>query len=278
MDIDGHKLKYIILICIGWIIIQNLLAGFFTSMGFTPVSGGIDKIADALIFAFIWRFFVFILPIVVMIISTLIWMFQYERAVFLITIVLMIIGSLSAAIYYKYGRGITITPSKETAKLITYKEWRREKESGPYRYGISGRTENDYICEYVKDEIVDNISHDLISVRKADWKEKRLSYINNAMTRKAPPTVKNWEFVSDISSIVPKRNNVPSYGYLLNRDELLTISEHYNKALNEEHWNDRYKSKDPLSGDDFSSNYPMMMLFYYDGTMDIVVTAPFEGL
>lgn len=118
MDIDGHKLKHIILICIGWIIIQNVLAWVYTSMGFTSISDGKDKITYDLIFAFIRRFFVCIFPIIVMVVSTFIWMFQYERRAFWITIVLMIVGIISAVILYEYGTKVILTPNKETAKLI----------------------------------------------------------------------------------------------------------------------------------------------------------------
>ena len=118
MDIDGHKLKHIILICIGWIIIQNVLAWVFTFMGLTLVSDGKDKIACDLIFAFIQRFFIYIFPIAIMIVSTFIWMFQYERRAFWITIVLMIVGIVSAVIFHEYWTKVVLTPNKETAKLI----------------------------------------------------------------------------------------------------------------------------------------------------------------
>lgn len=113
MDIDGYKLKHIILICIGWIIIQNVLAWVFTSMGFTSISDGKGKIAYDLIFAFIRRFFVYIFPITVMVVSTFIWMFQYERRAFWITIVLMIVGIVFAMILYEYETKVILTSNKE---------------------------------------------------------------------------------------------------------------------------------------------------------------------
>ena len=168
-----------------------------------------------------------------------------------------------------------MTPRKNAAAIQNYNTWFEERKERASYYGAATRTESDYICEYIGKKVVDATVLNIAHIYPKTYQKKRIEYVNAALQEatKTIPHVTGYQYIMDITSIIPKRTNAPAYGYLLNNSELIAVSKYYGKSLNTDHFGDRYQFG-KVASNNFRSNYPMVAIFYDDGTMDLEVTAP----
>ncbi len=238
-------------------------------------SGGLDSIANALFYVMVWRALVWGPPIILTLFGLFSWLYNSHIGMIKYVILAIALVIILRKPLCSVGRQMLMTPLKNAASIQKYDAWLEERKERASYYGVAARTEYDYICEYIANKVVDATVLNIAHIYPKTYQKKRVEYVNAALQEatKTIPHVTGYEYIMDITSFIPKRTNAPAYGYLLSNAELLAVSEHYGKRLNTEHFGDRYHFG-KVSSNNFSSNYPMVAIFYDDGTMDLEVTAP----
>ncbi|MCR4779150.1 MAG: hypothetical protein K5858_09920, partial [Lachnospiraceae bacterium] len=269
------KALKLFVIAVAWLVIGFVLI-LTVGQKFAP-SGGLDALASAIVYVFFWRIIVFVPPVVLSCISLFTWLKGSHPGA--IKYVLVGVGAALVFIFLwnTFGKKLTVTPESNAKRIPIYETWLAEEKERNANWGIKGWTEHDYIYEYVKEKVVNDTLSNLKNAHPGEFEELRKTYIDAAMENVMGGIshVTGWEYVRDVETITGGRSDAPDYGYLLNNSELLQIAMRYGRELNRDHWYDRYQFGSSFTND-YSSTYPMMMLFYDDGTMDIVATAPFD--
>lgn len=266
-------LKTLLIIAILWLIVGHILM-WALARKFAP-TGGMDAVGKAIFYVMVWKISVWGPPIILASISLFSWLYSNHRWMIKYVILALVLVIVLWKLYNTLGRQILMTPKKNASSIQKYPDWLEDEKNFYSRYGQSRWTEYDYICDYIGQKVVDATVSNIHRIYPRTYQEIRVNYVNTALeeTTKAVPHVTGYEYIMDITSIIGKRANSPSYGYLLGNEELLAVAEHYGKRLNTEHALNIYQfGKSAFNN--FHSDYPMVALFYDDGTMDLVVTAP----
>ncbi len=263
----------LLLIALIWLVAGRLL--MWTLGAALAPSGGLDSIAAALVYVLFWRLLVWGPPIVLALIGLFSWIWKAHRGALVYIILGVVLLIAAVTVYQKVLRKYLLTPKRCAAKIESYASWAEEERKGNALWGLTEWTEQDYICEYVKEEVANATLGRLLDVRQDADDKLRAKYLEASMERavKDIPHVTGWENVQDILRILTPRSDDDRF-YLEDAD-YVAISAHYGRPLSRDHWNDRYTGRNS-SADGFLSEYPMMMIFYDDGTMDIAPYAPYR--
>ncbi len=265
--------KITLIIAIIWLFVGHIL--MWTLGRKLAPSGGLDSIANALFYVMVWRVLVWVPPIILTLFSLFSWLYNSHKSMIKYVILTIALVIILRKLYGTVGRQILMTPLKNSSAIEKYDTWIERENKWISRYGATVRTEYDYICEYIAKKVVDATVLNIAHIYPKTYQKKRIEYVNAALQEatKTIPHVTGYEYIMDITSIIPKRTNAPAYGYLLNNSELIAVSKYYGKSLNTDHLGDRYQFG-KVASNNFRSNYPMVAIFYDDGTMDLEVTAP----
>lgn len=263
----------LLIIAIIWLFVGHIL--MWTLGRKLAPSGGLDSIANALFYVMVWRSLVWGPPIILTLVGLFSWLYNSHIGMIKYVILAIVFVLILRKPLYSVGRQILMTPRKNAAAIQKYDAWLEDRKERASYYGVATRTESDYICEYIGKKVVDATVLNIAHIYPKTYQKKRIEYVNAALQEatKTIPHVTGYEYIMDITSIIPQRANAPAYGYLLNNSELIAVSEYYGKSLNTDHFGDRYQFG-KVGSNNFRSNYPMVAIFYDDGTMDLEVTAP----
>ncbi len=263
--ITNTKLLIILGLSVLWIIAGTALYSL-VGVKFGP-DGGLDSIADAIVYVFFWRIMIYGIPLLVSGVTLFLWLFQKHRKVFVWIIAAVIVCITALIIYDKCLKKHVNTPERVAGHIDTYEEWGKEQA----RYGTTEKyTESDRICEYVQDVIYNAVS-EYHSMNDEDDLARRTEYVNAALEAhyKELPHVESWEYIPDIRKLIPLRSDGDDE-FLLNHSELCAVADHYGKKLRTDHWYDRYQFESSAIAEWYSW-LPMCAVIYDDGTMDIVI-------
>jgi hypothetical protein len=263
----------LLIIAIIWLFVGHIL--MWTLGRKLAPSGGLDSIANALFYVMVWRSSVWGPPIILTLVGLFSWLYNSHIGMIKYVILAIVFVLILRKPLYSVGRQILMTPRKNAAAIHKYDAWLEDRKERASYYGAATRTEYDYICEYIANKVVNATVLNIAHIYPKTYQKKRIEYVNAVLQEatKTIPHVTGYEYIMDITSIIPKRTNAPAYGYLLNNSELIAVSEYYGKSLNKDHFGDRYQFG-KVASNNFRSNYPMVAIFYDDGTMDLEVTAP----
>ena len=265
--ISNSKLFIVLGISVLWIIAGILIYDFIGSKH--GPEGGLDSIADAIVYVFFWRLLIYALPVLASLTCFLMWMFQKHRKAFIWLIIAAVVCFAGSVVYNKCLKKHVNTPERVAENLQTYDKWENEQKS---RYGLNEKyTESDLICDYVHDTVYDALTEYRIMYSEDDL-ALRTEYVNAALEARCSeiPHVESWEYIPDIRALIPPRSDGDDE-FLLNNSELCIVAEHYKKELRTDHWYDRYQFKDSAIAEWYSW-MPMCAVIYDDGTMDLVIT------
>lgn len=243
------------------ILIARLVLSFvlFQTVGLDNApEGGLDSIADAIVYVWAWELFAIYIPLIEIVGVTLVWLFMSHRKVF--------IGLLAAAVtltggYLVYDNVIkkhVMTPERAAQKIKPYEDW-LEEESGSYRFSSFDYTDEDFICEYAE-EVIDDTYYTFTDLHPDGDPGLKEEYLSAALEKafRDTPYVTGWEYVPDVDRIITQNTIGLDTG---------ALSDYYGRQLNNDHYFNRYG--------DLEANglYPwcsLMVIFYNDGTMDLV--------
>ena len=265
--ISNTKLFIVLGISVLWIIAGILIYEFIGSKH--GPEGGLDSIADAIVYVFFWRLLIYALPVLASLLCFLMWMFQKHRKAFIWLIIAAVVCFACSVVYNKYLKKYVDTPKHIAEKLESFEEWKKRQSI----YGVNEKyTESDYICEYLMDTVSDAAA-ECRCYYSAEDIDKKTEYINAAMEAHYSELahVKSWEYIPDVRKLIPARKDGDDE-FLLNNSELCKIAEHYGKTLRTDHWYDRYMFKDSVIAEWYSW-LPMMAVIYDDGSMDLLIAA-----
>lgn len=266
-QITGPKLLIILGISLLWIILGHIV---YALIGVKRgPKGGLDSLADALVYVFVWRILIYGLPILLSLAAASAWLWQNHRPAVVWVIAAIVLLILGMVIYNKCIRKHVLTPERVAARVEAYDEWvEKERERGLRE----DRTVHDQICDYVG-EIVGDVLAEYRSIYDEDSPERKRSYIDAVMEAhyREIPKVIGWEYIPDVRSLLPKHDDGDNK-FLLNNREMRTLAEHYEKTLQRDHRYDRYCFEDTVIAEWYSW-LPVLAIFYEDGTMDLVHAA-----
>ncbi len=266
-QITGPKLLIILGISLLWMILGRVL--YIVIGQKRGPKGGLDSLADAVVYVFIWRIFITGLPLLLSLTGGFTWLWQNHRPAVkwvMAGIVLLILGMV---IYDKCIKKHVLTPERVAANTAAFDAWaEKEKKRGNYE----NRTFHDQICEYVGD-IVSDVLAEYRGLYPEDRADLKRSYIDAAMEAhyRELTGVTGWEYIPDVRTLLPKHDDGDNK-FLLNNREMRMIAEHYEKTLQRDHWYDRYCFEDTVIAEWYSW-LPVLAVFYEDGTMDLVHAA-----
>ncbi len=264
--ITNTKLLVILGISVIWIFAGMLLYSFI-GVSHGP-EGGLDKIGEAIAYVFIWRLFIYGLPILVSGVSFCLWLYQNQRKAIIWLLLAIAVCIVLAVAYRIWGRKLVETPERTAARIDTFEKWEQKMR----RYGFpEDRTGSDRICDYVKDTVSEAVSVCRSMYPDDDINMKTL-YINAALEAhfRELPGVVGCEYIPDIRDIIPARPDGDDR-FLLNNSELCLAAGHFQRTLKTDHYRDRYQFESDAIAEWYSW-LPMTAIFYDDGTMDIVIT------
>jgi hypothetical protein len=263
----------LLIIAIIWLFVGHIL--MWTLGRKLAPSGGLDSIANALFYVMVWRSLVWGPPIILTLVGLFSWLYNSHIGMIKYVILAIVFVIILRKPLCSAGRQILMTPLKNAAFIQKYDAWLEDRKERASYYGAATRTASDYICEYIGKKVVDATVLNIAHIYPKTYPKKRVEYVNTALQEatKTIPHVTGYQYIMDITSIIPKRAYAPAYGYLLNNSELIAVSEYYGKKLNTDHFGDRYQFG-KVGSNNFRSDYPMVAIFYDDGTMDLEVTAP----
>ncbi len=263
--ISGTELLIILGICVLWILAALFL--FITIGTKKGPTGGIDSIANAIIYALIWRIIIYVLPGIVLCISIFLWLWQNHRQAFYWAVATIVLCIFLLIVYKRYLKKFVYTPEYTAPKTESFEKWK--KRQAVYKTGVN-YTESDLICEYAN-QLVSNAVAIFSGFYPPEDIEKKLSYINTFMeTRyRELPHMESWDYIPDIRDMIPPRSD-GSDRFLLEHSDFCLVAKHYGKTLRTDHWYDRYEFKRSFIAEWYSW-LPMMALIYDDGTMDLII-------
>ncbi|WP_044974202.1 hypothetical protein [Ruminococcus sp. HUN007] len=264
-NITGTRLLVIIGLSVLWIAAASVIYVLIGSEH--GPHGGLDSIADAIVYAFIWKLFIYVLPVLVSVISFMMWLWQKHRRSFIWITAAAILCASASVVYERCLKKYVHTPEYAARKTESFEKWNeRQYVSGIYeKY-----TESDRICTYINSIVSDAVSEWEMYCPPED-EEKKLVYINSVMEAHSGELshVESWEYIPDVRKLIPPRKDGDPK-FLLNNAEMCMIADHYGKKLRTDHWYDRYQFKDSFIAEWYSW-LPEMAVIYDDGTMDLVI-------
>ncbi len=263
-QITNRKLIWILAIALVWLIAGCIL---YAAVGVKRgPKGGLDSIANAIVYVFLWRIVIFVLPALFAAAGMSAWLWQNHRTVFFLVAGVIVLGLILAGIFHKFIRKKISTPERVAAHTESYEKWERKQ------YGVSDeRTESDLVCEYLADLVSETMTEYRSMFPEEDIAH-RTSYIDAALEAhcRELPHVEGWEYIPDIRALIPARADGDEK-FLLGNAELRTAAAHYQRNLNRNHWYDRYQFERSVISEWYSW-LPMLAVFYDDGGMDFVIT------
>ena len=264
-QITNLKMMIVLGIALLWIVAGWVLYAFVGAKH--GPEGGLDSIANAIVYVFVWKLFIYVPAIILSAVSFSLWLYQNHRKAIIWVVAAIIACIVFTAIYNRYLRKMVDTPERVAGRINSFEEWNQHRLSS----GVDEKwTESDYVCEYVEDIISEAVT-ECRSMYPEDDIAAGTSYINAAMNAhyRELPHVEGWEYIPDVRDISPARGDGDNE-FLLNHSELCYVSEHYNRSLRRDHWYDRYQFERFVIAEWYSW-LPMCAIFYDDGTMDIII-------
>ena len=116
-----RKMKTLIIIAILWFVIGTVLMQT-VAIKFAP-SGGIDSIAGALVYVFIWRFMVFVPPVLFLIGSIYMWLYDNHRNVFQILSGVCVCFVILIILYNTKIKWIVYSPKYVARQMQSYTDY-----------------------------------------------------------------------------------------------------------------------------------------------------------
>ncbi len=244
-------------------------------------SGGIDSIASALIYAFMFRIITFGLPALIATASLLMWLYHNQKKLFkyvVIAIPICIILYLSGRyVYDNHVRKMVFTPeyaakdSYDHYMSSSYIEWDEEWNGIEEKYEGVTDTPYDKSCQFLH-LLYDYMGAEMRSanINMSDDKlmEQYIDAIMQERKSELPVKVTDWQYVPRLSALV----STPSYSddgdFLLNDSSYAELEEKFGRPLCSDHKYSRYYGS---STSQFYSWLSAVIVFYDNGTMDIVL-------
>lgn len=240
-----NKTKFIkiVIIAIIWFVVGHIL--MYTIGAQHVPSGGLDSIANAILYVALWRIFASVIPIIIILISALIWLYTAHPRFIKICFIIIIFGICT----YKAAKFIIYTPQYLAENSESYKEVCEQMNN----FEKNEETECDRIDYYI--EWQTSTVLDKAKIR-AKTKEEKYDYIIAFLDYriKELPNVVSYKYIQDASIIVD--TDKKSY----EQEEMLLK---YTKATNwcENHY---YKTRYV----DFEK--PIIIIYYDDNTVDAI--------
>ena len=262
-QVTNRKLIWILGISAAWLILGWVL--YILIGAKHGPKGGLDSIANAIAYVFLWRLLIFAPPALFTMPGVFAWLFQNHRTAFFLTVGVMALCLLSAGIFHKFIRKKISTPERIAARTEGFAEWERKQ------YGVRDSwTESDLVCEYIGDLVSETMA-EYRSLFPEDNIGLRTSYIDAAMEAhyRELPHVEGWEYIPDIRAIIPAWPDGDTE-FLLRNSELKEAAAQFQRTLNRDHWYDRYQFERSAIAEWYSW-LPMLAVFYDDGRMDFVI-------
>lgn len=264
--ISNKKLFLILGISLLWIIAGIVL--YITVGAEHGPSGGLDSIAEAIVYVFFWQALTYGPPLLASAVTLCLWLWQHHRKVLLWIALGIVALAVLSAVYQRFFRKLVHTPKYEARQISSYEDWKVDwNMGGLFDYW----TESDLICEYAGDVVSEATAawRDLYPEEDIDRKE---AYIDAAMEAhyRELPGVTGWEYLPDVTELLTGHGSDTKY--LLDHEDFLAVAEHYGRPLNLDHWRDVYEYDSAVVAE-YYSWLPMMVIFYEDGTMDLIVAA-----
>ena len=256
-----HRFKTKIYLIILGILIAKFVLSFvlFQTVGLDNApEGGLDSIADAIVYVWLWELFAVYIPIAEIVGLTLVWLFMSHRKVFIALLagaVTVVVGYL---VYDNILKKYVMTPERAAQKVKPYEEW-LEEASVSYRFSSFDYSDEDFICEYAE-EVTDDAYYTFADLHPDGDPALKEEYISAAMEQAFRNTsyVTGWEYVPDVDGIVTQTTAGLDTG---------ALSEYYGRPLNNDHYFNRYGD---LMANGLYHDSSLMVIFYGDGTMDLV--------
>ena len=117
----NKKMKTLIIIAILWFIIGFILMNT-VAVKFGP-SGGIDSIANALVYVIAWRFMVFVPPVLFLIGSIYMWLYDNHRNVFQIVSAVCVCAVILMILYNSVIKWFVYSPKYVAAQIQSYTDY-----------------------------------------------------------------------------------------------------------------------------------------------------------
>ena len=264
-QITDIKMILTVALSVLWIVSGMLLYAFI-GVKHGP-DGGLDKLADAVVYVFIWRLFIYGPPVLITVLFFALWLIQNHIKAVPIAVIIIIALILGRILYIKFFRKIIYTPEKVAAGISSFEKWRShndEKSSVEY-------TEHDIICRYSQ-YVISETMNEYRSMQSEDDVGLKTAFIDAALKAHCQELsqVEGWEYFPDIKKLLipPRRDG--DERFLLSNSDFRHIAGHYHRTMNRDHWYDRYQFKNSPIAEWFSW-LPMLAIFYNDGTMDMVI-------
>ena len=264
-QITDIKMILTVALSVLWIILGMLLY-IFIGVKHGP-QGGLDKLANAVVYVFIWRLFIYGPPILITTLLFALWLIQNHIKAVPIVVLIIVTLILSGLLYKRFFRKIIYTPERVAAGISSYEEWHRHNAG----YFSAGYTEHDMICKYIR-YIISESLNEYRSMYSEDDTGLKTAFIDAALKAHCPELsqVEGWEYFPDIKKLpIPPRRDGDER-FLLSHSDVRHIADHYHRTMNRDHWYDRYHFKN-YAIIEWYSWLPMLAVFYNDGTMDMVI-------
>ena len=121
-------------------------AALFIHRRISRPEGGLDKIGEAIAYVFIWRLFIYGLPILVSGVSFCLWLYQNHRKAVIWLLLAIAVCIVFAVAYRIWGRKLVETPERTAARIDTFEKWEQKMR----RYGFpEDRTGSDRTRPYM---------------------------------------------------------------------------------------------------------------------------------
>ena len=265
--ITNKKMLIIMVISILWIIAGWIL---YDAVGQKHApKGGLDSVGAAVAYVFFWKLIIYVPPVLVTVITGFMWLYQNHRKAVIWVILAVFVCAVLVVVYNKVIRRRVYTPEYVAGRLRTYEEWQQYQKMFPV---IENTTESDRICDYIEDTVYDALV-EFGSFYSGDEIALKTDYINAALEAHYSelPGVEGWEYIPDVRTMIPARNDGDDSFLLVNSD-FCAIADHYGRTLRQDHRYDRYYFRESVIAE-FYSWLPMLAVFYDDGTMDLLVSS-----
>lgn len=236
-----------------WFVLTEIL---FRTIGMAMApSGGIDMIASALVYVFLWRIIIFGPPIILIIIALLILLKRKDFTAFKFLLIGAAVIVLGFVLYNTAGKRILYTPSYMASHSQAFDEYCNNNLNELEK---TSHTEQDHIMSYVYWQA----EHILSKTKKwVDSPEEEKEYVEAFLDYrlKELPNVKKYEYLPDIFSIL---QNKEQKTYLTDEqlDEVLSYTKANAWCLN------HYGYSTPI----VSSDNSMVIIYYNDNTVDLI--------
>ena len=263
-QITDIKMILTVALSVLWLVSGMLLYAFI-GVKHGP-DGGLDKLADAFVYVFIWRLLIYGPPILITSVAFALWLIQNHIKAVPIAVIIIIALILGRILYIKFFRKIIYTPEKVAAGISSFEKWRSHNAGeSSVEY-----TEHDIICNYIK-YVISETMNEYRSMHPKDDVGLKTAFSDAALKAHCPELsqVEGWEYFPDIKKLIPPRSDGDER-FLLSNSDFRHIADRYHRTMNRDHRYDRYQFKNSPIAEWFSW-LPMLAIFYNDGTMDMVI-------